>query len=69
MTSPFVVSFLHFCLRMDDTTLLLADSNLNNLIANVNREFKKISDFFRSHKLALHPEKTKFILFTNSPDV
>ena len=62
-------SQLFALLFADDTTLLLADSNLNNLIANVNREFKKISDFFRSHKLALHPDKTKFILFTNSPDV
>ena len=62
-------SQLFALLFADDTTLLLADENLNNLIANVNREFKKIADFFRSHKLALHPDKTKFILFTNSPDV
>ena len=50
----------------DDTTLLLADENLDDLIVKVNVELKKVTDFFRSHKLALHPEKTKFILFTNS---
>ena len=54
-------SQLFALLFADDTTLLLADENLNN--------FKKIADFFRSHKLALHPDKTKFILFTKSPDV
>ena len=35
----------------------------------VNVEFKKVVDFFRSHRLALHPEKTKFILFTNCSNV
>jgi hypothetical protein len=30
-------------------------------------EFRKIVNFFRSHKLALHPSKTKYMLFTNSP--
>ena len=31
----------------------------------VNTEFQKVIHFFRSHKLALHPEKTKFKLFTS----
>ena len=59
-------SELFALLFADDTTLLLSDTNLENLIAKVNQEFKKVSDFFRSHKLALHPAKTKFILFTNN---
>ena len=45
----------------DDTTLLLAGENLDDLIVKVNVELKKVTDFFRSHKLALHSEKTKFI--------
>ena len=50
-------------------TLLMSDSNLKNLINNVNSEFKKVAEFFRSHKLALHPEKNKvYILFSNSPE-
>ena len=52
----------------DDTTLLLSDPDLDNLIARANHELKKITDFFRAHKLALHPEKTKFLLFTHSSE-
>ena len=50
----------------DDTTLLASDDNIDDLILHVNSEFKKIVTFFRAHKLSLHPEKTQFILFTNS---
>ena len=53
----------------DDTTLLLSDPNIDDLIARANSELKKITDFFRAHKLALHPEKTKFLLFTHSSEV
>ena len=50
----------------DDTTLYLSGPNLEQLISKVNAEFKKIVDYFRFLKLALHPDKTKFILFTNN---
>ena len=40
----------------NDTTLLLAGENLDELIVKVNVELQKVTDFFRSHKLALHPE-------------
>ena len=50
----------------DDTTLLASGDNIDDLIIHVNSEFKKIVTFFRAHKLSLHPEKTQFILFTNS---
>ncbi len=49
-------------------SLLFADgdSGLENLIARVNSEFKKVVYYFRAHKLALHPGKTKFmILFSH----
>ena len=52
----------------DDTTLFLSGQNLDELVQKVNREFKKVVDHFRFLKLALHPEKTKFILFSNSPE-
>ena len=52
----------------DDTTLYLSDTNLDQLIEKVNVEFKKVVDYFRFLKLALHPEKTKFSLFTNSTE-
>ena len=53
----------------DDTTLLLSHSDINILIAMVNIELKKISYYFRQHGLALHPSKTKFIVFSNSTQV
>ena len=52
-------SELFALLFADDTTLLLSDSNIENLIKKVTVEFKKVPDYFRSHKLALHPDKTK----------
>ena len=32
----------------------------------VNAEFRKVCEFFRTNRLVLHPDKTKFILFTRS---
>ena len=49
----------------DDTTLILSDSNIDLLVSRVNIAFKHVCDFFRLNKLALHPAKTKFMLFTN----
>ena len=46
----------------------MSDTNLDQLIEKVNIEFKKVVDYFRFLKLALHPEKTKFILFTKSTE-
>ena len=50
----------------DDTTLLLTHTNINELIEMANVEFRKICEFFRVNKLVLHPDKTKFILFSRS---
>ena len=49
---------------LNDTTLLLSDSNIYSLYDRVNTEFRKVCDFFRMNKLALHHGKTNFILFT-----
>jgi len=49
----------------DDTTLLDSDSNLDNLVQKINVEFHKVINYFKLNKMALHPEKTKFILFSN----
>ena len=51
------------------TSLILSDKNLDVLIAKINTEFKKVSDYFRLSKLALNPQKTKFILFSNSHEI
>ena len=53
----------------DDTTLILSDPDIDSLIARVNSAFKLVCNFFRYNKLALHPAKTKFMLFTNSNEV
>ncbi len=49
----------------DNKTLLASNSNLNQLFLFVDQEFPKIVDYFWAHKLALHPEKTVFMLFSN----
>jgi Reverse transcriptase (RNA-dependent DNA polymerase) len=50
----------------DDTALITCDDDLNNLINTANREFQKVCKYFRMNKLSLHPEKTKYIIVSNS---
>jgi hypothetical protein len=50
----------------DDTTLLDNDANITTLVAHVNTEFKRVVYYFRAHKLALHPNKTKFVIFSHA---
>ena len=50
----------------DDTTLLFTHDDLITLTEIVNTEFRKVCQFFRSNRLVLHPDKTKFMLFTRS---
>ena len=50
----------------DDTKLAASGPDLLPLMKYFNDEFQKVLYFFRSHKLSLHPAKTKFILFSNS---
>ncbi len=65
---PLCSQFISF-LFADDTTLLLSHHNFEILINLVNSELKKITKYFRSHKLSLHLTKTKFMIFSNSPSV
>jgi hypothetical protein len=53
----------------DDTTLLASGDNLQELITFVNQEFKKVVSFFRAHQMALHPSKTKYIIFNASEQI
>jgi hypothetical protein len=50
----------------DDTALVLCDDDLENLIRKANSEFQKVCQYFRSNKLSLHPDKTKYIIISNS---
>ena len=47
----------------DDTTLFMDDEDLVNLTVKLNTEFQKIAEYFRANKMALHPQKTQFLLF------
>ena len=59
-------SSLYKSLFADDTKLVASGPDLVSLVNHVNSEFQKVIYFFRSHKLSIHPAKTKFILFSNS---
>jgi hypothetical protein len=50
----------------DDTALLDSDDNRDLLFNRVKTEFKKVVFYFRAHKLALHPMKTKFMIFCST---
>jgi hypothetical protein len=50
----------------DDTALAAEDDNIVDLVSKVNVEFQKVCKYFRTHKLSLHPDKTKFMLISNA---
>jgi hypothetical protein len=53
----------------DDTALILCDDDLERLVRKANVEFQKVCMYFRSNKLSLHPDKTKYIIISNSRQV
>jgi hypothetical protein len=61
-----LASSLMSSLFADDTELMSSGPDLAELTNHVNTEFQKVAQFFRAHKLALHPSKTQFLLFTSS---
>ena len=54
---------LYMLLFCDDTTILASGSNIHELVTQVNSELRKISQWFRSNGMSLHPIKTKFTIF------
>ena len=60
-------SLLYTLLFADDTTLMASHKNLQELNEFTNIEFQKITNYFRNHKLCLHPLKTKYIVISQSP--
>jgi hypothetical protein len=59
----FTATSLFSVLFADDTTCLGSGKNLKELTAYVNIELQKISNWFRSNKMAVNTNKTKFIVF------
>ncbi len=58
----------------DDTSLLESHESLPVLVSKINTEFQKVITYFKINKLALHLDKTKFIVFfqnkgTPSPNI
>jgi len=54
---------LNNSLFADDTMLLESHEDLPSLVEKINSEFHKIVNYFQFNKLALHKDKTKFIVF------
>ncbi len=53
----------------DDTKLFASGPDITALTSYVNEEFQKVVQYFRLHKMALHPSKTQFLIFSNSTAV
>jgi hypothetical protein len=53
-------------LFVDDTSFIIHGKNINDIIEILNIELKKISYWFRTNDLSLHPDKTKFMIFTKN---
>ena len=60
---------LSFTLFADDTNVFYKSKSLDELNKTVNKELTNLSPWFRSNKLSLNINKTKFILFTNKKKV
>jgi hypothetical protein len=61
-----LASALLSSLFADDTHLSSSGPDILELTNFVNAEFQKVAQFFREHKLALHPNKTQFLIFTST---
>ena len=58
-------SILKSILFADDTNLFNSNQNFQQLIESTNFELNKLSEWFKSNKLSLNVDKTKFIIFGN----
>ena len=50
--------------RIPQSKTVMIDDDLANLEETTNRELEKVSSWFEANTLALHPKKTRYILFT-----
>jgi hypothetical protein len=53
----------------DDTALVASDEDLERLALYINTELQKVCFYFRQMGLSLHPEKTKYIIFSNDKNI
>ena len=60
---PNVVDFFSL-LFADDTTFLTSNKDINVLFRQTQRSLQVAAEWFQANKLTLHPEKTKYMVFT-----
>ena len=54
-----------FTIYADDTTLLMADKNLQNLHTNLSNEISRVHQWIKVNRLKLNVNNTNYILFQN----
>ena len=47
----------------DDTNLFISHSNIGNVFETINKELRKVANWFKANKLSLNISKTKYSLF------
>ena len=60
-----VSSKFEYTMYADDTTLMLADKNINSLHSNLCTELSLLNNWIKFNKLKINVAKTKYILFQN----
>jgi len=60
-----ITTKMKFILFADDTNIICADDNLEQLLASVTVELIKLKTWFNINKLSLNLNKTKIMLFSN----
>jgi retron-type reverse transcriptase len=54
---------LQFCMYADDTAIMLAGRDIDDLINIMNAELYKVSTWLKMNKLSVNTEKTNYIIF------
>ena len=49
--------------------IIVTGKDLNEIVTRTNSELKKVCTWFRANRLSLHPEKTKFMVFSNNENL
>ena len=61
-----VSEIFKYVLFADDTNIFCSDNNLHNLMMTVNKELKKLCDWFAVNKLSLNLNKTNYMIFNKT---
>ena len=64
-----VSEIFKYVLFADDTNIFCSDNNLHNLMMTVNKELKKLCDWFAVNKLSLNLNKTNYMIFNKTKQV